>query len=174
MSWSQPVDSVSRSRNSVRGSTITCMAHGTMEQNVLLEGSMGGSVSSAHGLEKTQLAEVGSDLSEAYREMKLRRLIRAELFLTLTFIGTSLASVMGAMNMPLLLIIAVFTAWFATILFRLYWHHLKCYKRMVKPKSQQCSRSSELPLVTGTKNDHAMEQQAAKKGCMVANQYSRL
>ena len=132
------------------------------------------SVSSTHGPQKPQLAEVGSDFSEAHREMKLRKLVRAELFLTLTFIATTLASVMGAMYMPMLLIIAVFTAWFATIFFRLYWHHLKCFKRMVEPKAQQCSSSSELSLVTGTTSDHAMEQQGVMKGCMVVNQYPRL
>jgi len=164
VSWPQPGNPVSSSRDSVRGSNITCMARGTMAE----------SVSSTPDLQKPQLTEVMSDLSETHREKKLRRLVRTELFLTLTFIGTTLASIIGAMNMPLLLIMAVFTTWFATIFFRLYWHHLKCFKRMVEPKAQQCSHGSDLPAVTGTPNGHAMEQQAAKKGCIVANQYSRL
>lgn len=164
VSWPQPVDPVSRARDSVKGSDITCRAHSTMNR----------SASSAHDLQKPQLAEAGSDFSEAHREMTLRRLVRAELFLTLTFIGTTLVSVIGTMSMPLLLIIAVFTAWFATISTRLYWHHLKCLKRMVEPKAQQCSRSNVLPLATSTLDDHAMGQQAVKKGCVAANHYPRL
>lgn len=164
VSWPQQVDPVSRARDSVKGSNITCKAHRAMV----------GSVSTTHDLQKPQLVEVGSDLSEAHREMKLRRFVRAELFFTLMFIGTTLVSALGAVSMPLLLIIAVFTAWFATISLRLYWHHLKCLKRMVGPNAQQCPCSSALPLATDTPNDHAMGQQAVKKGCMVANQYSRL
>ena len=102
----------------------------------------------AHRLQNKKRGEYAPNIAEVYREATLRRLTNIELTLTIGFTLSAILFIIGAFFLPILAIGTVFTAWFATIAFRLYRHHNKCHRYLLELNAQRCSHCGEPLSVT--------------------------
>jgi hypothetical protein len=82
--------------------------------------------------------QLGPLIADAYTELTLRKYTRFELSVALACVSVAAISGIAAIYDPILLVLTIVSAWFASIAIRFYRHHLKCYWYVRTLNSQTC------------------------------------
>lgn len=113
----------------------------------------GKALDNAHRLQLLEKKDFGPNVVEAYRAIDMRKLTRIESYLVVSCIIAAMLFTIGAMLMPVLLILTVFTSWFSTIAYRFYRHHMNCYSHLIELNAHRCPHCGK-PLMV----DQGVEQ----------------
>jgi hypothetical protein len=82
--------------------------------------------------------DLAPNVADVYRETDLRKLTRFELFVLIICALAAILSGIAAAFQPIYLTVTVVTAWFASIAFRFYRHHLKCHWYLMGLDARKC------------------------------------
>jgi hypothetical protein len=107
--------------------------------------------------------EFGKNVAEVHSELELKKIMRLELTILTVFLFFAVISSAIGLSTPVYFVGTVLGSWFASIAWRCYRHHLKCYWHLVYIHAQKCPHCGK-PLVSSGPYVKSVRQEGMAHG----------